>query len=458
MDYTGLMAEEAVRLQYEDLTEETVEKTKRVILHVLSAALASVSLPQARNVTAMAAKKAAPDGATVWGSQGLRAFPEDAAFANATMADILDWEDCSWTGHPSAGTVPVALAVGETKHLSGKKVMTAIVTAYDVYQRLAMAVQPSADEWGKPGHNWGLTSWQVFAASVAAAKLYGFDTDHMATAIGVTTHFVNIQGPAREDSDVYHYAHGICARNGIAAAEIVEAGVDPIRHTLDGPQGLWRQWHETADLSWYEKEWGTWFAINDTLLKHWPANMWIQTPLDALQILVQTYDLRKDDIEKVEISPDVGLYSAPISEPRTVMKAEFNLAYCFAAYLQTRRATSAWYDESRIQDRTVVEFERKFSFLPPKRSPIEQFMYFWERDFPETTVRLFLRDGRMVEKTLKYPKGHPRNPFTWEEEKTHFFSAVNCLSDSRKAQIVQKVEHLEQLTDVADLCSLLTRA
>ena len=457
MDYTGLLASYAARLRYEDLPQKTVEKTKRVILHVLSAALAGNALAQARNVTKLAAKKATPDGATIWGSRGVKAYPEEAAFANATMADMLDWEDCSWTGHPSAGAVPVALALGEAKHLSGKEVITAIVTAYDVYQRLAMAVQPSADEWGKPGHNWGLTSWQVFAASVAAAKLYGFDADQMATSLGVTTHFTAIQGPAREDSDVYHYAHGICARNGIAVAEIVEAGVDPIRHTLDGPHGLWRQWHETADLSWYEKDLGTWFAIDDTLLKHWPANMWIQAPLDALAALAEAHQLSLDEIEKVEITPDVGLYSAPMSEPRTIMKAEFSLAYCFAAYLQTGKATAAWYDEERLQDQAVMDFEKKFVFLPPQRTPIEQFMYFWKRDFPETTVRLHLRNGSVVEKTLKYPKGHPRNPFTWEEEKTHFLSAVECLDDTKKERIVQLVETLETLPDVAALCELLVR-
>ena len=44
-----------------------------------------------------------------------------AAFANGTLADILDWEDCSWTGHPSAGAIPAALAMGELVKASGKR-------------------------------------------------------------------------------------------------------------------------------------------------------------------------------------------------------------------------------------------------------------------------------------------------------------------------------------------------
>ena len=73
----------------------------------------------------------------------------------------LDWEDCSWTGHPAAGVIPCAWLAAEEKHKSGKELITAIVAGYEVYQRIAMAVQPSDERWKTKG--WGLTSWQIFA-------------------------------------------------------------------------------------------------------------------------------------------------------------------------------------------------------------------------------------------------------------------------------------------------------
>lgn len=455
MDYTGILSNYAAQLRYEQIPEQTVLQTKKLILHVLSAALASTPMEQAKRAMQIAAAKGGEGTATVWGAKGQKTSAEDAAFANATMADILDWEDCSWTGHPSAGAVSVALAVGEAQHLSGKRVIEAIVAAYDVYQRIAMSMQPKPEDWGVPGHSWGLTSWQVFAGAVAAAKLYGFDEEDMATCLGVTTHFMAIPGATREDSDVYHYAHGICARNGIAAAEIVKAGVDPIRHTLDGPFGLWRQLNDTVDTSWYDKELGTWFAINDTLFKHWPANMWIQAPLDALDHIMQEAELTIEEIEKVEVSPEIGLYSQPIRGSRTVMKAEFNLAYCFAAYLQEKIPSCSWYSAERLENPDVVAFEKRFAFLPPNRNPLEQFMIFWTGEFPDTTVSVVRKDGKRFEKTLRYPKGHPKNPFTWEEECAHFERCAVYLSSEQKKQVIDGVWEMEKSEDISDLCALL---
>jgi len=81
--------------------------------------------------------------ATVWGSDGRKVPVQEAAFANGTMADIVDWEDCSWTGHPSAGAIPVAMAVAEACRQSGQDYLTAVVAAHGGYQRVAMAAQPS---------------------------------------------------------------------------------------------------------------------------------------------------------------------------------------------------------------------------------------------------------------------------------------------------------------------------
>ena len=107
--------------------------------------------------------------ATVWGSDGKKVPAREAAFANGAISDIMDWEDCHWTGHASAGAVPVALAMGEKLKLSGKDYMTAVVAGFEGYTRIAMAVQPSK-EFLKVGSRWGLVSWQIFAASLAAAK------------------------------------------------------------------------------------------------------------------------------------------------------------------------------------------------------------------------------------------------------------------------------------------------
>ena len=79
---------------------------KILTLHVLGAALASKPIDQFGKAVTMATMRGGKEEATIWGTR-LKVSREDAACANGTMADLLDWEDCAWTGHPSAGATCV---------------------------------------------------------------------------------------------------------------------------------------------------------------------------------------------------------------------------------------------------------------------------------------------------------------------------------------------------------------
>ena len=78
------------------------------------------------------------------------------------------------TGQPSTCAVPCAWLAAEERHKSGRKLIAAIIAAYEVYQRIALAVQPSEGRWREKG--WGMQNWQIFAAIIPIAKLYGLDT------------------------------------------------------------------------------------------------------------------------------------------------------------------------------------------------------------------------------------------------------------------------------------------
>ena len=58
-----------------------------------------------------------------------------------------------------------------------------------------------------------------------------------------------------------------------------------------------------ADLSWLTKELGERYLIMDTLLKHWPANMWVQTPVELVNGMAQEHGFGPDDIEEIILDP-----------------------------------------------------------------------------------------------------------------------------------------------------------
>lgn len=156
-NYTAMLSEYIAGIQYEQLPQEVLDQVKRLTLHVIGASIGALPIEQTQKAINMVYAKGGVGEATVWGSDGKKVPAREAAFANGAISDIMDWEDCHWTGHASAGAVPVALAMGEKLKLSGKDYMTAVVAGFEGYTRIAMAVQPSK-EFLKVGSRWGLVS------------------------------------------------------------------------------------------------------------------------------------------------------------------------------------------------------------------------------------------------------------------------------------------------------------
>ena len=100
--YTQIIADYLSELKYEDIPAEVIERAKLVTLHTIGAAIAAVKTEAGSNIIDVA--KTLGNGgkeATIIGD-GTKVGLGNAVLASGTLADLLDWEDCSWTGHPSA--------------------------------------------------------------------------------------------------------------------------------------------------------------------------------------------------------------------------------------------------------------------------------------------------------------------------------------------------------------------
>ena len=211
MSYTKQLADYAVKLQYQDLPKDVVEQAKMLTLHTLGVALAACPTEQGKNAIALAKEMGGQKKeATILGD-GSKVPCAQAAFANGALADILDWEDCSWTGHPSACVIPTALAFGERCGASGKDYITSVVTAYEVYERIAMACQPS-ENWDHMKKGWGLCCWAIYAAAIPAAKLLKLNKEKMENLMAIAGTFTPMANNVKLHfalSNLYHYIWGM---------------------------------------------------------------------------------------------------------------------------------------------------------------------------------------------------------------------------------------------------------
>lgn len=455
MSNTQIISELVDSIKYEQLPDEVIEQVKKITLHVIAVSLAAEPIPQAKTVKQLVQNKKGKKLATVWGGKGEKVELESAVFANATLADILDWEDCSWSGHPSAGAVSVAFALAESYGLSGKDYITSIAAAYEGYQRIACSVKPTPEYRTQYGS--GLISWQTFVSTFVAAKILKLNVDEINQAIGATLYQTPI-GISRhaghnKKSDIYHYAHGTDARNALFAVELTKAGFDNGMDYLDGPQGYWHFVSNQQDEDWYTKPLGRPWYINETYIKHWPANMWVQTPLEILSHIYAEHPFTADEVEQILVSPDIDRIVGDYSKTtRTTLDAQFNTGFCLASFILDQNPGPQWFLEDKLVDSKVIELASKVSGFGEKITTGNCFAIFATGSFPEVTVKVILRDGTILSKTENYPKGHPRNDTTLEEEEGFFRKVThNYLSEDKIEKFITLVEHMESVEDFSQL-------
>lgn len=461
--YTQELSEYAADLKYEDLPPEVVERAKMILLHTVGASLAASSTPAAAKARQMAVEANGGEGGstTVWGS-GEKLSSVNSALVLGVLASALSWEDCAWTGHPAAGVIPCAWLAAEEKHKSGKDLIAGIVAAYEVYQRIAMAVQPSEEQWNAKG--WGLTSWQIFGTVLAAAKLYGLDARKIDQAIAFACESsplpTNYQDVTMSDFRPYEY--GYRARDGFLVAKSVEKGVHNYRDTLDhdmsyalgactGPDGS-----NEMDSSWLNKELGSRYFIMETMLKRWPTTVWAQAAAELAAGLSKEHGFGPDDVEEIAVTPSVGYRMwAPDDTFVSEAQAQRSIPFAIASVLCGTVPGAQWYEADRLGDEKILALAKRIKG-GAESSLANNFKKFQAGDYPETTIHVTLKNGQTYTGAMTCPPGHPANMMSWEELAEQFrVQAASAMEGERLEKAIDLLCNIENVEDIAAVSELL---
>ena len=459
MSYTKNLAKYAVGLKYQDFPEEVIEQAKLLTLHTLGVSLAACATGQGKDAIALG--KAFGNGkneATIVGD-GSKVSCVQAGFVNGTLADILDWEDCSWTGHPSSGAIPAALAVGEWLKASGKEYITSVVAGYELYERIAMAVQPSA-AWDFVDRGWGLTSWVIYASAITAAKLLKLNAEQTENVIGMAGALTTISNPRvhQTKTNFYHYQWGVNCMNGVAAALIAERGITPMPDFLDGERGhYWMAMSDKCDWEWFNKNLGKDYLIMETYFKHWPTNMWINQPLDGIDAIMKKYKVKAGDVEQIIVRPEMQFRMAYRPDGyESIVDAEFSIPYCIAVLMYNPEPGPNWYTEEKFKDPKILELAGKVKAEGPVQALNDAFIQFREGTYPCMSVEVKTKDGRSFKRDVPFPKGHPQNRMTVDEFKDRFRRAASFMLDSDKIEkAIDKIMKLEEVKDISEISDLV---
>ena len=373
----------------------------------------------------------------------------NAAFANGMFAHADETDDFHpfTKAHPGCSVVPAALAMAERERASGAALIRAVVLGYDLACRFLMALGPDsvrAADRSAEGYS------STFGATAAAAAVAGFDETRMRFAISYAAQQVSGIWSWERDAEHVEKAFdfsGMGARNGVAAATMIQAGFTGVADALDAEPNVFRAHSPAPDPEEIVADLGLRFYVEETAIKTFPVGYPIQSPLDAFLSLREQHGLTPDNVARVVLRlPADG---AGIVDNRAM--PDVNIQHIVALALVDGGITfENSHSYERLRDPRVLAVRERIELVAdPKLVSV---------DAPRSgLVEVTLADGRRVEKFVSHAPGTPENPLDTNGVNEKARSLMTpVLGEMKTRALIERIGALESLADVRELRSFLT--
>jgi 2-methylcitrate dehydratase PrpD len=439
----------------ERLPAEVVGKAKLCLLDFLANVYGSLELEAVSGVVSYVRSLGGPEVATALGC-GFKTGAHSAAFLNGTAAEAIEAQDGLRFGgnHPGTAVIPAALAAAEDLGRSGKDVIEAMVTGYEVAGRIAAAVHPHHTLTGfLPTGTCG-----TFGAAAAASKLMGHGVEGILNALGNAGYLAPL---SMAEHLMGGYTSkivqgGQAASAGLTAAGLAGAGITGPPYVLEGShlKGGFTQItiRSEPNLTRIVDQLGEHFSITDVYLKPYTACRHTHGAAQAALELLAEESLDPRDIEAVDVYT-YGIAALAVGKSMTAdstfVSAQFSLPYVVAACLTDGAMGPAQLKADRMSDPALLELLQKVKVsVDPELNSA----------YPGLTasrVEIRLKGGRTLAKRVDMPLGDPRNPMTAEgvADKLKRFAARR--NEEGLNRVVDLSLGLEDLADIRELTSIV---
>ena len=449
---TNALVDYAQNLKYEDIPPEVLERTKHMLLDFLGVAYGGLrtgesSGPVIDGVLDLASG-ASGESAVLGRPERLPAHY--AALLNATFAHSMDFDDTHRDAVIHIGTPLFAtlLALADEQDISGRDFLTAAVIGYDVTGKVGKAHGGSVHARGF--HPTATTG--IFGCSAAGARLLGYSAQQTANAMGLNVSQSAGSTQFLENGSWNKRFHtGLAAHNAVMSLVMARHDYLGATSPIEGSRGYFALYAGSdADASRALDGLGSDFEVMNTAVKPYPCCRYSHATIDAVADIVRAESLTSGDIEGIEIAigeTGFGLVADPADAkrlPSNVVEGQFSIY--FAAAATAERGGYAWDAYDRLDDAEVRRLMQRTSVALDERVGAGM----------ESVVAVRTADGRVVERTVAYPKGEPENPMTWDEMQAKFTEwSEPVIGASRAAQVIERVASLESLASMSELTANL---
>src|SRR5712691_1078519 len=336
---------------------------------------------------------------------GQRASVRAAALINGAAAHTLEVDDIFREGiyHPGAPTIAAALAVAQSRHVSGEAFLRAVIVGYEISTRIAEAMGRAHYRYW---HNTGTIG--CFGAASAAAELLGLDSKRFAHALAtVATFSAGLQQAFRSDSMSKPMHAGRAAEAGVTAALAAAEGVTGALDIMEGEAGFGRAMGEAPDWERALATLGEDFHITQMTFKNHACCGHAFAAIDGALALKARMGVSADEIARVQVGGyRATLEVAGIADPATAAEARFSTPYLVATALTHGSVRLAAFEPARLEDPATRSLMRRVEVVLDSGL---------DAAFPAqraARVAIESRDGRRGEHLQPTRKGDPDMPLS----------------------------------------------
>ncbi len=448
------LARFAASLTYESLPAAVTHQAHRCLLDTTGAMLAGSRLSQAgqagRRLAAGLDERSERGDSAVAGSTMSRS-PMTAALVNGMASHALELDDGSKhaTYHPGASIISTALALGQAKRISGRKLIEAIATGYEVSLRIGTAINPG--HYLRGFHPTGTIA--TFGTTAAAAKILELDVETTVNALGLAGSLASGINQYEIDGSISKHLHpGNAARNGILAAMLAQEGMTGPSEILEGRLGFFHCFApDGANPSIVTDGLGQDWHFLRIYFKPWCSCRYVHYAIEATQKDLEQHPFRADDIESIVVRTHRNAkQGSDIPDYRSPLHARLSIQYGIASILVRGRAGLGEYEDDAIADPEVrrvsdlvrIEVDEEIQKLYPNpRSMI---------------VEIRDRSGATASARIDHAKGDPENPMTDDELHAKFLDVTGGVIDEARAEAIMKsAMSIRECADISSFASLL---
>lgn len=361
-----------------------------------------------------------------------------AAFALASQIDNLDAHDGlnETKGHIGCAVVPALCALAHhAPGLKGRDALAAMVIAYEVAARAAVALHASVSDYHTSG------AWNGLGVAAMGCRLRGHSRETLRHALGIAEYHGPRSQMMREIANptMLHDGSGMGAMVGMMAVLLAE----------DGFTGAPAITVEEAAEHWADL--GTRWTVTENYIKPYPICRWAHAALDAAGGLIDANGLTAGDIARVHVNTFAQAAELFPGLPATTSQAQYSLRFALAARIAKGHVGPDEISGPGLSDPQVAAVMDRVSIAEASRHSSRFPLGRW------SDVTLTLTDGRTLTSGDVHARGGPEAPMSRAEIEAKFHLMAQPLSEPRRTSIwAMRDRLLAPDTRFADLLTLLT--